>query len=77
MNQSNCTHTDKERCIFGTWAVDEVRRALEMGVVMGSFVPGEVIVSPRIKLPPPLLRSRDSLPSGAIFEFLSVANCEE
>jgi len=34
MNQSNCTHTDKERCIVGTWTVDKVRRAIEMGVVM-------------------------------------------
>jgi len=31
MNQGNCKHTDKERCIVGTWVVDEVRRAIEMG----------------------------------------------
>jgi len=31
MKQGNFTHTDKERCIVGTWAVDEVRRAIEMG----------------------------------------------
>jgi len=31
MNQGNCTHSDEERCIVGTWAVYEVRKALEMG----------------------------------------------
>ena len=31
MNQGNCTHTDEERCIVGTWVVDEVRKAIEMG----------------------------------------------
>ena len=31
----------------------------------------------RIKLPPPLPSSRDSVPSGAIFEIVSVANCED
>jgi len=41
------------------------------------FVPGEVKKFSRIKLPPPLHRSRESLPSGAIFEKVSVANCEE
>jgi len=41
------------------------------------FVPGEVKKFSRIKLPPPLPRSPDSLPSGAIFEIVSVANCEE
>ena len=30
MNQGNCTHTDKERCIVGRWVVDKVRRAIEM-----------------------------------------------
>jgi len=24
-------HTDEERCIVGTWIVDEVRKAVEMG----------------------------------------------
>ena len=24
-------HTDEERCIVGTWVVDEVRKAVEMG----------------------------------------------
>jgi len=37
----------------------------------------EVSVSPRINLPPPPPRSRGPLPSGAIFEFESVANLEE
>jgi len=31
MNQGNCAHTDKERCIFGTWVVNEDRKAIEMG----------------------------------------------
>jgi len=31
MNQGDCTHTDEERCIFGTWVVDEERKAIEMG----------------------------------------------
>jgi hypothetical protein len=31
MNQSNCTHTDEERRIVGTWVVDEVCKAIEMG----------------------------------------------
>jgi len=35
---------------------------------MGSFVPGEVKIFSRIKLPPPLPRSRDFLPSGGRFE---------
>ena len=25
------THSDEERCIVGTWVVDEVRKAVEMG----------------------------------------------
>jgi len=41
------------------------------------YVPGEVKIFSRIKLPPPLPWSRDSLPSSAIFEIVSVANCEE
>jgi len=40
-------------------------------------IPGEVKNFSRIKIPPPLPRSRDSLPSGAKFENVSVANCEE
>jgi hypothetical protein len=28
MNQERCTHTDEERCIVGTWIVDEVRKAV-------------------------------------------------
>jgi len=31
MNQGNCTHTDEERCRVGTWVVDKVRNAIEMG----------------------------------------------
>ena len=31
MNQVNCTHTDEERCIVGTWLVDVFRKAIEMG----------------------------------------------
>ena len=31
MNQGNCIHTDEERCIVGTWAVDESRKGIEMG----------------------------------------------
>ena len=31
MNQDDCTLSDEERCIFGTWVVDEVRKAIEMG----------------------------------------------
>ena len=30
MNQDNCTHSDEERCIVGTWLVDKVRKAIEM-----------------------------------------------
>ena len=31
MNQSVCTHTDKERSRAGSWVVDEVCKAVEMG----------------------------------------------
>jgi len=31
INQGNCTHSDEEMYIVGTWVVDEVRKALEMG----------------------------------------------
>jgi len=34
MNQGNCTHTEEERCIVGTWVVDEVRKAIEMGYIL-------------------------------------------
>ena len=37
------------------------------------FVPGEVKISSRIKLHPPLPGSRDFLPSGGRFEISSVA----
>ena len=32
--QGKCTHTDGERCIVGTWAVDEVREAIGMGYIL-------------------------------------------
>ena len=31
MNQDYCTLSDEERCIVGTWIVDEVCKAVEMG----------------------------------------------
>jgi len=31
MNQGDCTHSDEERRIVGTWVVDEVHKAVEMG----------------------------------------------
>jgi hypothetical protein len=31
MNQDDCTHSDEERCIFRTWIVDLVRKAVDMG----------------------------------------------
>jgi len=34
MNQGNCTDTDEERFIVGTWVVDEVRKAIEMGYIL-------------------------------------------
>jgi len=38
MNQGNCTHSDKERCIIGTRVVDEARKAVEMGYgLVGAF----------------------------------------
>ena len=30
MNQDRCTHSDEERCIAGTWVVDDVRMAVGM-----------------------------------------------
>jgi hypothetical protein len=30
MNQTDCTHCD-ERCIVGTWVLDELRKAVQMG----------------------------------------------
>jgi len=30
MNQGKYKHSDEERCIFGTWVVDEIRKAAEM-----------------------------------------------
>jgi len=34
MNQDYCTHSEKGRCIVGTWVVDEVRKAVEMGYIV-------------------------------------------
>jgi hypothetical protein len=31
INQGDCSHTDEEQCIFGTWVLDEVRKAIEIG----------------------------------------------
>ena len=31
MNQGPYNHSDEERCIFVTWVVDEVRKAVDMG----------------------------------------------
>jgi hypothetical protein len=31
LNQGDCNHYDNKRCIVGTWVVDEVRKAEEMG----------------------------------------------
>ena len=30
-NQDDSTHSDQERCIVGTWIVDEVLKAVDMG----------------------------------------------
>jgi len=30
MKQDDCTHSDEERCVVGTWIVDEVRKAVDM-----------------------------------------------
>ena len=34
MHQGDCTHSDEERCIVGTWVVDEVCKAVEKGYVL-------------------------------------------
>jgi hypothetical protein len=34
MNQDRCTHSDEERCIVGTWIVDELQKAVEFGYVV-------------------------------------------
>ena len=31
MNQGVCTHSEDKRCLVGTWVVDEVCKAFEMG----------------------------------------------
>ena len=31
MNQASCTHSDKERCIVGTWVMDEFQKTVDMG----------------------------------------------
>jgi len=39
MNQGTGTHSDAERCIVGTWVVNEVRKAIAMGyALVGVFV---------------------------------------
>jgi len=37
LNQDYCTQSDEERCIFGTWIVDEVRKAVDM-LLLGGHV---------------------------------------
>ena len=34
MNQDYCTHSEKERCIVGTWVVDKIRKSVEMGYIV-------------------------------------------
>ncbi|KAK9674905.1 hypothetical protein QE152_g40774 [Popillia japonica] len=31
MNQDECTHSDEQRALVGTWVMDEVRKAIEKG----------------------------------------------
>ena len=31
MNQDDCTNSDEELCVVGTWIVDEVRMAVDIG----------------------------------------------
>jgi len=30
MNQGNCTQSDEERCVVGSYVVDEVRKSVQM-----------------------------------------------
>ena len=30
MNEGSCTHSDEQQYIVGTWAVDEIRKVVEM-----------------------------------------------
>ena len=39
MNHGSCTHSDEERCLVGTWIVDEVRKAVEMGYSLVEYNP--------------------------------------
>jgi hypothetical protein len=34
LNQDDCTHSDNERCIVGTWVLDELRKAIQMGYAL-------------------------------------------
>lgn len=34
MNHGNCTHSDEERCVVGTWVVGELCKVVEMGYVL-------------------------------------------
>jgi len=34
MKQGNCSHTDEERCIVGTWVVDGVGKAMQIGYIL-------------------------------------------
>jgi hypothetical protein len=34
MNQADCTHSDDERCIVGTWVLDDIRKAVQMGYAL-------------------------------------------
>ena len=34
MNQCACTHSEDERCLVGTWVVDEVYKPVEMDYIL-------------------------------------------
>jgi hypothetical protein len=34
MNQGDCTNSDEESCIVGTWVVDEISKHVEMGYTL-------------------------------------------
>ena len=34
MNQGNCILTDEESCISGTWVMDEIRKDIQMGLIL-------------------------------------------
>lgn len=31
LNQDECNHNDNDRCLTGTWVVDEILKSIEMG----------------------------------------------